>query len=1046
MAQSHLMISFAVSCILLSVSAEEQAEPLLKNGGFEADKPGEITIGKMPTGWTKPYASRVLQIVSETRPGSKGRQCMKIASSEKVRSGGAYSDLVPLDPKQGLYVAGWLKAGHPEKKLLGVYFGVGWYDRSRRPIVIQKKTTVNYLYLYNKVQKGDWYRCHVSLPPAKEKKEEYKYEIPHNAAFFDVRVFTLNYGAPAWFDDIEARVMTKKEVDELHAEKEKERRQAARRKIRLGIKPALPTDLNAEWLVAGKGTKKIKEVTDELARYISKVNGKKVSSVAWQPNKGKNVFLVTEVANAPKDIAAQLEGKRGDAFAIRYPVEVDGQKVCLLVAQDEDGYDRPVYFFLNRFMNVHWVGPGELGEVITPQPDWKMPEKIDVLENPDFEMRHWYSPTFRCRQWLAAGVRMSFHHALGHVFHPNKHKDTPEVFPLVGGKRFIPVIKPGQHALGGWQPCTGNPKSIEIATDFVLESFKKNPRLATVSLSVNDGAGNICECELCRAQDNKGAFNTGGRPDLSDRFFRFYNAVMERALEKNPDARIAVLGYGAVKTPPKEIKVHPRISVFHVQPSPEHLAAWEKSGANPNLYMWLWDGGFLTIRPDIYTLTELVRQAQKVGGIGLYSECIPHWIISAPKFYVLAHVLWDTSRDPSKLLDRYLQLAYGEGATHTRAFIDRWYEIYRRRKPEELYQTSWGWRGPEQFEFLRRDDFIFMDAALKKASEAKLTEKQRKRLEYLDTYYQIMRVNGMEFLASQELSNEKWLVESDDAAILTTAEHTTSLTSRFNELYKTHVLEDESGWMIDTKYFHRKRGSFYDRFVGQLRNTVSSNAASATDSAIDFLVRRMLEEKPKEKVIAWLESQIVKRPSLESYLGPQINKLKGVTHKNIVTNGSFEEGQPGDPPKLPGWDFYQFYGMVKNVTAKHQWKKGAGHDGGTAIAMGEGRYPEMKAIIDMEADRRYQLSFWYKSENRDRQSSFSIFAYEGDINSPKEITREKISRFMVIRLDPTDGEWKQFKKALKPTKSGKYILQLAVYYQKDGWWGWFDDIEIRRMW
>ncbi len=309
-----------------------------------------------------------------------------------------------------------------------------------------------------------------------------------------------------------------------------------------------------------------------------------------------------------------------------------------------------------------------------------------------------------------------------------------------------------------------------------------------------------------------------------------------------------------------------------------------------------------------------------------------------------------------------------------------------------------------------------------------------------------MRVNGMEYLASQELSNEKWLAESDDATILTIAEHTTSLTSRFNELYKTHVLEDESGWMIDTKYFHRKRGSFYDRFVGQLRNTVSSNAASATDSAIGFLVRRMLKEKPKEKVIAWLESQIVKRPSLESYLGPQINRLKGVTHKNIVTNGSFEEGEPGDPPKLPGWDFYQFYGMVKNVTAKHQWKKGAGLDGGTAIAMGEGRYPEMKAIVDMEADRRYQLSFWYKSENRDRQSSLSIFAYEGDIKSPKEITREKISRFMVIRLDPTDGEWKQFKKALKPTKSGKYILQLAVYYQKDGWWGWFDDIEIRRMW
>ena len=127
---------------------------------------------------------------------------------------------------------------------------------------------------------------------------------------------------------------------------------------------------------------------------------------------------------------------------------------------------------------------------------------------------------------------MGFHHALGHVFSPDKHKDTPEVYPLVGGRRFIPEKRKG-HYLGGWQPCTGSPKSIEVATRHVLASFEKNPRMATVSLSVNDGAGNICECELCRAQDNRTAFQGGKRPDLSDRFFRFYNAVVERAAEKN---------------------------------------------------------------------------------------------------------------------------------------------------------------------------------------------------------------------------------------------------------------------------------------------------------------------------------------------------------------------------------------------------------------------------------------------------------------------------------------------------------------------------------
>ena len=40
------------------------------------------------------------------------------------------------------------------------------------------------------------------------------------------------------------------------------------------------------------------------------------------------------------------------------------------------------------------------------------------------------------------------------------------------------------------------------------------------------------------------------------------------------------------QTPPKEVRVHPRINVFHVQPSVEHLKAWKEAGAIPNIYLW----------------------------------------------------------------------------------------------------------------------------------------------------------------------------------------------------------------------------------------------------------------------------------------------------------------------------------------------------------------------------------------------------------------------------------------------------------------------------
>jgi len=1037
---NSISLCLAAFCAV-GFAEKEPDRPLLENGDFEAGPAGEASGGKLPPGWLKPFGtSKVLEVVAEPRPGSTGKQSLKIGTNEQSKTGGAYTELIPLDPKLGLYVSGWVRPGHEERKLRGLYFGVGWYDKARKPIIVVEGTTVNYVYLHLRKRVGDWYRMHIAIPPAKDPDRAKRMEVPPNAAFFDVRVFALGYPAPGWFDDLEAKQMSNDEVQKLIPK-------PAPRPVTAKVKrPAAPTDLDSEWLVGWLGEKKAQGAAEELAYYIKKVIGKPVSVVQWQPNTAKHAFLVTEAAHAPKALAARLEGKRRDAFLIEYPVKMGERDVCVLLSQDQDAYDRPVYYFLTKFMDVHWVGPGEVGEVLTPKPDWQIPAKIGVLENPDFEMRHWYSPAFSCRQWLAAGVRMGFHHALGHVFHPKKHGDTPEVYPLVGGKRYIPKVEGGRRALSGWQPCTAHPKSVEIATKHVLEAFKKNPRIASVSLSVNDGAGNICECELCRAQDAKDAFQEGKRPNLSDRFFRFYNTVAERAREQNPNARVAVLGYGAVSSTPKEVKVDPGIYVFQVCSSVEKLKEWKDAGANPNLYMWLWDGGFLTIRPDLDTVATLIHAAHAAGGIGFYSECIPHWIISGPKFYVVAHLLWDTERKVDELLGRYFRLAYGEDAApHVRAFFDKWYEIYKRRPPGEHFRTSWGWRAADQFQHLRREDFTFMDDALAKAREAELTDKQRKRLEYLSTYYQLMRLNGDEYLSGKEMSDAKWLAEQDTEAALTVAERTTSLTKQFNALYKKRVLEDLSGWMIDAKYYRNPQG-FWDSFVGQVRIMVSSAAETATDNALSFLTGKMLKEQTKEQVVGYWEAQMERRPALASYIGPQINRLKGIKPANIVVNGSFEEGEPGDPPKLPGWDYYQFYGMVKGVKARYEWKKGSGQDGGRAIAFGEGRYPEMKAIIQMEKDARYELSFWYKTRNRDTGLSFWIFAYDGELETPRAIVPDNIHRFVTIRLEATDGEWRQIKRTIRPDRTGNFVIQLAAYYQKQGWLTFWDDVEIRKVW
>ncbi|MBM3891833.1 MAG: hypothetical protein FJ388_22180, partial [Verrucomicrobia bacterium] len=376
--------------------------------------------------------------------------------------------------------------------------------------------------------------------------------------------------------------------------------------------------------------------------------------------------------------------------------------------------------------------------------------------------------------------------------------------------------------------------------------------------------------------------------------------------------------------------------------------------------------------------------------------------------------------------------------------FDRWYAIYRRRPKEELYQTSRGWRSPEQLEHLRRDDLAALDAALAKAQQATLTAEQRQRLAHLTTYYMLMRLNAEQYLVSRELGDRRWIGARESDAMLKLAEDSLPLTVEFDRLWREQIAADKSGWLLDARH-QKNPQEYWDDFLGQLRTMISSGHETAIDTALDTLTERMLKQESKDKVIAHWRELMKQRARLEPHIGPQINKLMGVEPPNVVVNGGFEKGAPGDPPTLPGWEFYENYGMVKGVRACYVWER-SGHNGGHAIGLGAGQFAEMKAIISLEQGRRYELSFWYKTVNRETPANLSLFSYDGPLASASEISRDKISKFARIDLEPTDGQWKKITRSLTPPRGGTFVIQLAAYYQADGTWTWFDEIEIRKIW
>lgn len=796
---------------------------------------------------------------------------------------------------------------------------------------------------------------------------------------------------------------------------------------------------NPAWFVAYQGdTGKKDPYTPQyaaslLTNYMSRVLGSTIGIGALSNSTAKTTFLITDAAHAPADVAKRLDGLKRDAFVIQYPYQLDGRNVCLLVSRDAFGYDFAVYHFLTRYMDVHWVGPGEIGEVVPKNPDWKMPAQISDLQNPDFEMRFWNTRAFSCRQWLAGSMRMGFHHALGVIFSPEKYGDQPDIFPLVEGKRYVPP-KDGAHT-ANFQPCTSNPKVIDIAVNHVLASLTNDPQRIAVSLSVNDGAGNYCTCEGCRAEDSKDAFaNPSQRPRLSDRFFRFYNKVAERVVKVNPDAYIAVLGYGAMTgIPPEEVKIHPRIIVFQTGGLND---AWKDCGGATALYQYLYQDGYQMVRTYPHMLGEMIRKLKSLNGLGFYSEPYGSWAGGAPKFYVLSHLLWKADSDVDALMDEYCRLAFGTNAAPImRAYFDKWEEIYQRQSKQQQMVPIHAWRKAYQFEHLTRDDVNKLDDALARAKAAEMMPEQRKRVEMYATYYQWIRLSMEQYLITKQFEDLAWIDAHREEDILARMADSAGLTDKFNRMWEEVIRKDDTGWLF-SKWGDPDK--LWTTFLASLRQDLDSMHQTAMDRLLRYFADRRVAATGRNEAIAYWQAQQKRLPALADAIAVVLREIDGKGNPNLLVNGGFEKGTPGNPPTLDGWEFYQTFGGVRDVPHEYTWKDGDRRDGGKAIAMHEGLYQEIRAKVRFEKGR-YRYSYWYKTVNR--ETPLRLWFTREIPDDPKQ----KLVSFMVLDEPPTDGEWRYVTRVFDVTIPGDYYFQPTANNQTKGTSTWYDDIAIVKL-
>jgi len=453
--------------------------------------------------------------------------------------------------------------------------------------------------------------------------------------------------------------------------------------------------------------------------------------------------------------------------------------------------------------------------------------------------------------------------------------------------------------------------------------------------------------------------------------------------------------------------------------------------------------------------------------MGYYAQIEHNWAAGGPKTYVLAHLLWDVQSDVDALLDRYLRLSFGEGAAAAmRAYFDRWEEIWKREAAtlRNPYDTIYRWNGDHirKFRFVRWDDVNYFDVALDIAQKATMTSRQAERLGLFVTYYQWIRCSLVQYLMTKDLTNPGWVASRSADTVLDTVENALGQTAAFDKLWQERIAVDRSGWLLNQKsrlLAAVARGErYYDSLlVGPIRAEVETELAEGIGAAMQTVSAAMSKNGTSEKAVAFWKAERRERPRLTPFIQPEINRLLGVVPKNLVRNGDFEEGEPGgseagQPPRLPGWWFYDRVGMVLNSKALYEWSTKGSRDGSKAIGLGPGKYPGLRGFVEL-GPGRYQFSVWYKTINRQTPSGISLYLMGtdvrlGDLTSPEAVRglqNDQYIKFLRRSWPPTDGKWQEISQTFELDEERVVAMTLEPFYMDTGAWVWFDDVEIIKL-
>jgi len=505
----------------------------------------------------------------------------------------------------------------------------------------------------------------------------------------------------------------------------------------------------------------VKLAAEDLKIYLGKVTGASPEILA-SDKIPENHFISLGITSA--SIASGLDPEiiPNDGFRI---VTVDGNLFILgpdtpdgevnKLGGKSNGTSNGVYTFIEDYLGVKWLMPGEVGDFYKMKKNVSIPE-IDTTEISPFNYRVQSFITsdqnWNRRMKLAKVVSIKHSHAWESTIPSSLYDKHPDFFAEVDGVHVPPYRRAKFE--------TTNPALVQAYADTIIATFRRNPELRSFSLSPSDEGGNKwSNSKASLALTEEDPYGNISRTPL---ILKFYNDVAKIVGKEFPDHKLGAYIYSCYLYPPKNglpkiesnlaLVIATSISYGFQLYRPETQKNWDNlmrtwgANAKSDGYLYYYydlplsivqpDGMIYPPAPDI--LNFIFSRLTKDGVKGGYIYGNPIWPSFSAGNYVIAKLLWNPDQDAALLLKEYYSAAYGKKAA---PYIEQLYNVmdtafreFMIRHPKTNYNLT-----EAHLKDIYAPNYQIMEQFYLKALNVRKDPGQQKRLEMFGQILSLMQ-------------------------------------------------------------------------------------------------------------------------------------------------------------------------------------------------------------------------------------------------------------------------------------------------------------------